>query len=36
MKTEAEDLLNLYSQYLAKLGRSTVTIKKGVTGGKLR
>ena len=29
MKTEAEDLLNLFSQYLAKLGRLIVTIKKG-------
>ena len=27
MKTEAKDLLKLYSQYLAKLGRSPITIK---------
>jgi len=35
MKTEAKDLLEFYSQYLAKKGRSTVTIKNYLSNLKL-
>ena len=35
MKTEAEDLLVLYSQYLTELGRSTITIKDYLSNLKL-